>query len=173
MGIIRFSLYLCLALVGLVTDLNAQQAVPGSADSESMSVTSEPSDESRLQTMVAPDAATSNSSENLQSTPGAIPRVSQQPVPSGSSSSSNSSYSSYQSDDEAAREALRRGKILPYGRLLKRAKQVVPGNVVKVWLLRRNTNSWSYEFVILKKTGEMMRVSLNAGNGDVIKIKRR
>lgn len=77
-----------------------------------------------------------------------------------------------QSDDDdhvAAREALRRGEILPLSRILAITARHVPGDVIDVELERKN-GLWRYEVKVLTSTGRVREVKLNARDGAVLEI---
>lgn len=77
-----------------------------------------------------------------------------------------------QSDDDdhvAAREALRRGEILPLSRILAITARHVPGDVIDVELERKN-GVWRYEVKVLTSTGRVREVKLNARDGAVLEI---
>lgn len=77
-----------------------------------------------------------------------------------------------QSDDDdhmAAREALRRGEILPLSRILTVALRRVPGDVIDVEL-DRHDGEWRYEVKVLTSTGRVREVKLNARTGAVQEI---
>jgi uncharacterized membrane protein YkoI len=75
-------------------------------------------------------------------------------------------------DDEdhiAAREALRRGEILPLNHILQIALRRVPGDVIEVEL-ERDDEGWEYEVKVLTSTGRVREVTLNARNGAILKV---
>lgn len=73
-------------------------------------------------------------------------------------------------DHVAARELLRRGEILPLDRILDVAKRRVAGDVIEVEL-EHEDEGWEYEVKVLTPTGHVRKITLNARNGAVIKIK--
>ncbi|WP_332677031.1 PepSY domain-containing protein [Brevundimonas sp.] len=76
------------------------------------------------------------------------------------------------SDDDdhvAAREALRRGEILPLARILAVVARHVPGDVIDVELERKD-GLWRYEVKVLTSTGRVREVKLNARDGSVLEI---
>jgi uncharacterized membrane protein YkoI len=81
--------------------------------------------------------------------------------------------SEHRTEQDNAREAGQRGYIIPYGRVLKKIKQTVPGDVVKVRLYQRNITLWTYEFTVLDDAGRFTQISLNARTGAVISKKKR
>lgn len=86
------------------------------------------------------------------------------PVWNGSAAAQSVAY-----DQAAAREALRRGEILPLARILSIANAAVPGDVVLVRLVRQNYG-WRYRVRILTETGRLRLVRLDAGTGRIIEI---
>lgn len=72
-------------------------------------------------------------------------------------------------DHIAAREALRRGEILPLTRILEIALRAVPGDVIDVELDRHH-GEWRYEVKVLTSTGRVREVKLNARTGVVQEI---
>lgn len=72
-------------------------------------------------------------------------------------------------DQEAARQALRRGEILPLSRILAIANTAVPGDVVLVRLIRQDYG-WRYRIRILTETGRLRLVRIDASSGRVIEI---
>ncbi|MET0582528.1 MAG: PepSY domain-containing protein [Pseudoxanthomonas sp.] len=73
-------------------------------------------------------------------------------------------------DHVAARELLRRGEILPLDHILDVAQRRVPGDVIEVEL-EHEDEGWEYEVKVLTPTGHVRKITLNARNGAVIKIK--
>jgi uncharacterized membrane protein YkoI len=76
------------------------------------------------------------------------------------------------SDDDdhvAAREALRRGEILPLSQILAIVQRRVPGDVIDVELDRHH-GQWRYEVKVLTSTGRVREVKLNARTGEVQEI---
>jgi hypothetical protein len=78
-----------------------------------------------------------------------------------------------QSDQNAARSAVERGEVRPYGWVMKRIKKVVPGEIVRVRLKRMNRDIWAYDVTVLNEAGRLVQVSLNANTGAVISKKTR
>ncbi|MDP3801754.1 PepSY domain-containing protein [Brevundimonas sp.] len=72
-------------------------------------------------------------------------------------------------DHVAAREALRRGEILPLARILSIVAARVPGDVIDVELERKD-NRWRYEVKVLTSTGRVREVKLNARDGAILEI---
>ena len=72
-------------------------------------------------------------------------------------------------DHVAAREALRRGEILPLARILAIVAARVPGDVIEVELERKD-DRWRYEIKVLTSTGRVREVKLNARDGAILEI---
>ncbi len=77
------------------------------------------------------------------------------------------------SDNDRARDAGHNGTVLPYGRVLKKVKQAIAGDVVKVRLLQHDASLWTYEVTVLDELGHYTRLSLNARTGVILSKKRR
>ena len=73
-------------------------------------------------------------------------------------------------DHVEARELLRRGEILPLDHILDIAQRRVAGDVIEVEL-EREDQGWEYEVKVLMPTGLVRKITLNARNGAVVKIK--
>jgi len=72
-------------------------------------------------------------------------------------------------DHVAAREALRRGEVLPLSRVLTIAQTAVPGDVVLVRLIRQEFG-WRYRVRILTEAGRLRLVRIDARTGRIIEI---
>ncbi|WP_454832201.1 PepSY domain-containing protein [Pseudoxanthomonas wuyuanensis] len=73
-------------------------------------------------------------------------------------------------DHLEARELLKRGEILPLAHILDVVQARVPGDVIEVEL-DRDDDGWEYKVKVLTPTGLVRKITLNARNGAVIKIK--
>jgi uncharacterized membrane protein YkoI len=73
-------------------------------------------------------------------------------------------------DHVEARELLRRGEILPLDHILDIAQRRVPGDVIEIEL-EREDEGWEYKVKVLTPTGLVRKITLNARNGAVVKIK--
>ena len=76
----------------------------------------------------------------------------------------------HKDDHVEARELLRRGEILPLDHILDIAQRRVAGDVIEVEL-EREDQGWEYEVKVLMPTGLVRKITLNARNGAVVKIK--
>ena len=77
---------------------------------------------------------------------------------------------SHKDDHVEARELLRRGEILPLDHILDIAQGRVAGDVIEVEL-EREDEGWEYKVKVLTPTGLVRKVTMNARNGAVVKIK--
>ena len=73
-------------------------------------------------------------------------------------------------DHIEARALLQRGEILPLANILETAQRRVPGDVIEVEL-EREDSGWEYKVKVLTPTGQVRKITLNARNGAVLKIK--
>lgn len=73
-------------------------------------------------------------------------------------------------DNAEARLLLQRGEILPLTDILEIAQRRVPGDVLEAEL-EREDSGWQYKIKLLTPTGQIRKVTLNARNGAVLKIK--
>lgn len=73
-------------------------------------------------------------------------------------------------DHVEARELLRRGEILPLPQILDIAQRHAAGDVIEVEL-EREDSGWEYKVKVLTPTGRVRKVTLNARNGALLKIK--
>jgi uncharacterized membrane protein YkoI len=74
------------------------------------------------------------------------------------------------SDHIEARELLRRGEIVPLAQILEVVGHRVPGDVIEVEL-ERDDGVWEYKVKVLTATGRVRKLTLDARNGAVLKIK--
>lgn len=75
------------------------------------------------------------------------------------------------SDDHiAAREALRRGEILPLARILAVAQRAEPGDVIEIEL-DRHRDSWRYKVKVLTPRGRVRKLRIDARTGAVLEVK--
>jgi uncharacterized membrane protein YkoI len=79
-----------------------------------------------------------------------------------------SSDKQHASEHEIAREALRRGEILPLTRILPIVQQRVPGDVIKV-KLDDDDKRIEYEVKVLTGAGRVIEVHLDARTGRILK----
>ena len=74
-----------------------------------------------------------------------------------------------QREQQAIREAVARGEVLPLPRILVIAQKAVPGDIIDVELEQKE---WGlkYELKILTAAGRVRKVDINARTGKVVKI---
>lgn len=70
-------------------------------------------------------------------------------------------------EHDDAREALRRGDILPYSRIKKIVESQVDGKVVGQ-KLRRTNRGWQYDLRVRPKNGRVMVLVVDARNGTIV-----
>lgn len=73
-------------------------------------------------------------------------------------------------DHVEARRLLQKGEILPLVQILDVAQRRVPGDVIEVEL-ELEDSGWEYKVKVLTPTGHVRKITLNARNGAVLKIK--
>ena len=73
-------------------------------------------------------------------------------------------------DHVEARRLLQKGEILPLAQILEIAQKRVAGDVIEVEL-EQEDQGWEYKVKVLTPTGLVRKITLNARNGVVIKIK--
>ena len=88
---------------------------------------------------------------------------------SNSSSSSSSSNSRFDQDD--AREALRKGKVMPLTAILDIAAKREPGTVIAVDLETRRGGRLIYEIDVITDDGRRRELQLDARNGEILVVK--
>jgi len=71
-------------------------------------------------------------------------------------------------EHEIAREALRKGEVLPLTRILLIVGQRVPGDVIKV-KLEEDDGRIEYEVKVLTPTGRVIEIELDARTGQILK----
>lgn len=70
-------------------------------------------------------------------------------------------------EHDDAREALKRGDILPYSAIKRIVESQVDGKVVGQ-KLRRTNRGWQYDLRVRPKNGRVMVVVVNAKNGNIV-----
>jgi len=84
-----------------------------------------------------------------------------------SSSNSSSSRSSTHSDQDEARDALRKGKIMPLSAILEIVTKREPGTVMEVELETKD-GKLTYRIEVLADNGRRREIRLDARNGNVL-----
>lgn len=73
-------------------------------------------------------------------------------------------------DHVEARELLKRGEIRPLSAILAAATDRVPGDVIEVEL-EHEEEGWQYDVKVLTAAGEVKKLTLDARNGTVLRVK--
>ena len=79
-------------------------------------------------------------------------------------------------DHDRARRALEAGEILPLRAILDRVEREYPGQVIDVELERDHGNGaerWIYEVKILRTGGSLVKLSVDARDGTIIRSKTK
>ncbi len=84
-----------------------------------------------------------------------------------SSSQSGNSSSSRHSDQDEARDAVRKGKIMPLTAILEIVTKREPGTVMEVELETKN-GKLTYRIEVLNEKGRRREIRLDARDGDVL-----
>ncbi|MCU0774462.1 MAG: PepSY domain-containing protein [Ideonella sp.] len=75
-------------------------------------------------------------------------------------------------DHDRARAAMQAGEVLPLGTLLERVQRRHPGQVLEVEL-EREDGRWIYELKLLQPGGQLLKLEVDAANGQVLDVRRR
>ena len=75
-------------------------------------------------------------------------------------------------DHELARQALQQGKVLPLRTVLDQVERDYQGQVIKVEF-EHDDGRFIYELRVLQASGQLLKVKLNAVNGQVLKVSRK
>jgi hypothetical protein len=75
-------------------------------------------------------------------------------------------------DHERARAAVQAGEVLPLPLLLERLQRTHPGQVLELELEREH-GRWIYEVKLLQPGGQLLKLALDAGTGQVLEARRR
>lgn len=75
-------------------------------------------------------------------------------------------------DHDRARAALQAGEVLPLPRLLEQLQRTHPGQVLELEL-ERDDGRWIYEIKLLQADGQLLKLKLDAGTAQVLKVKRK
>lgn len=76
------------------------------------------------------------------------------------------------SDHDRARAALVAGEVLPLPVVLERVGKTYPGNVLEVELEQRKER-WVYELKLLQSGGRLLRLEVDAKDGEVLRMRDR
>lgn len=75
-------------------------------------------------------------------------------------------------DQDLARTAMARGDVVPLDRVLKKATDFVPGDVLEVKLKSRPDLAWVYEIRMLSGDGRIRLVVVDAARNTVLEVRR-
>jgi uncharacterized membrane protein YkoI len=75
-------------------------------------------------------------------------------------------------DHERARAAVQAGEVLPLPNLLQKLQRTHPGQVLELELAR-DDDRWIYEVKLLQANGQLLKLELDAGTGQVLQAKRQ
>lgn len=75
-------------------------------------------------------------------------------------------------DHERARAAVQAGAVLPLASVLERLKRSHPGQVLEVEL-EQEDGRWAYEIKLLQADGQLLKLRLDAGTGQVLEARRK
>ncbi len=75
------------------------------------------------------------------------------------------------SDQDRAREAVKKGQIVPLASILKTVQKSVPGDVLKIALNRDVEGGWKYSITVLTPQGYYRDVNVDAGSNQITQIK--
>jgi len=75
-------------------------------------------------------------------------------------------------DHDRAREAMEAGKILPLRTIIGKLDRDYPGQILEVEL-EHEDGQWVYEIKLLRDSGALIKLELDAGDGTLIGIKGR
>ncbi len=73
-------------------------------------------------------------------------------------------------DHMRARQALQAGEVLPLRVLLEKVGAMYPGEVIEVEL-ERDDGLWIYEIKLLRSQGGMLKLKVDARNGELLGLK--
>jgi hypothetical protein len=76
-------------------------------------------------------------------------------------------------EQDIARDAVARGAIVPFDRVIPTVGRAVPGDLLDARLRSRGPGSWSYEVLVLSKAGDLRQVHVDAVRNVVIEVRRR
>ena len=81
-------------------------------------------------------------------------------------------WSGGRDDHERALQAVQSGQVLPLTTVLERLGREHPGQVLEVEL-EREAEQWIYEIKLLSADGQLMKLKLDAGTAEVLRMKVR
>lgn len=78
-----------------------------------------------------------------------------------------------QQDQNDALKARKRGNLIPYGKISRRAVRQFGGRVVGQRVRQYSSNRWVYELRILRQDGQVISVVIDAHTGEVLGTRGR
>ena len=81
-------------------------------------------------------------------------------------------WSGSHGDHELALQAVQSGQVLPLTTVLERLAAQHPGQVLEVEL-ERDAQQWIYEIKLLTADGQLLKLKLDAGTAEVLRLKVR
>ncbi len=78
-----------------------------------------------------------------------------------------------QQDQNDALKARKRGNLIPYGKISRRAERQFGGRVVGQRVRQYSSDRWVYELRILGKDGQVISVVMDAHTGEVLGTRGR
>ncbi|MFV8824664.1 PepSY domain-containing protein [Thauera sp. WH-2] len=75
-------------------------------------------------------------------------------------------------DHERARQAFEAGEVMPLRAVLERVEGAYPGEILEVEL-DREEGVWAYEIKLLRKSGDVLELELDARDGRVLGVRGR
>ncbi len=85
--------------------------------------------------------------------------------------SANPAYA--QQDQNDALKARKRGNLIPYGQISRRAERQFKGRVVGQRVRQYSQDRWVYELRILRQDGQVISVVIDAHTGEVLATRGR
>jgi len=83
-----------------------------------------------------------------------------------------SAWAGDERDHERARSAVQMGEVLPLPTLLEKLQRTHPGKVLELEL-ERDDGRWIYEVKLLQTNGQLLKLELDAGTGQLLQVKRK
>lgn len=77
-----------------------------------------------------------------------------------------------ESDQDQARRALEAGEVLPLRAVLEQVQRDYPGQIMKVEF-EREDGRWIYEIKLLRPTGSLIKLKIDARDGVLLEAKGR
>ncbi len=76
-------------------------------------------------------------------------------------------------DQDEALKGRKKGDLIPYGQIARKAERQFGGRVVGQQLRQTGADQWVYELKILKDDGKVLTVVMDAKNGKVLRTSGR